>query len=558
MRAYFIILLLWALTSVIGLAAPVAVDLPFDEGHGAVTHDQAGRGLMAALRGGAAWVPGVHGTAVGLKEGQSVELDRAAVKTRAGFSVSAWVKVDKLGGTQTFVSQDGQAVSGFRLQLRGDDARFAFSLPEADRATAPLRTVQSDFTPTPGLWYHLTGVFDKTAGQIRLYADGTPLAATTFTSSWNATGHTEIGRDLQAGQPGDFVTGAVDEVRLYPRALTDAQVAALHQADLKRFQPNTFPWANPIYFQGNGRGADIHDPDILQDDGVYYLVYTMAPFRNFTDRDPKLPDMGSAPGIALYASRDLKVWKFKNWILKSSDLPDDCPYKHQFWAPELHKISGRYYVIFGGSNWLDDRYNVGGHMGYYQFVGVADTVAGPYRHFTALKGPGVDTSLFQDDDGKTYAVWPGNEIHPIDLTRIGQNQITVGPTVGRAAGPADFKAIGQPVPETMEGPYLIKRAGTYYCFFAETYRGPLGFYDTAVSMSRNLAGPWRLDPRWRVFPGGHQALFTGPDGRFWTSYKHEGGGETQPWLNIDPVEFRPDGTVQVTPTKGPQSVALKH
>ncbi|MDQ2764554.1 MAG: family 43 glycosylhydrolase, partial [Pseudomonadota bacterium] len=227
-----------------------------------------------------------------------------------------------------------------------------------------------------------------------------------------------------------------------------------------------------------------------------------------------------------------------------------------FWAPEIHKINGRYYVIFGGSNWIADKYNINGHMGYYQFVGVADKVTGPYSHFTALKGPGVDTSLFQDDDGKTYVVWPRNEIHPVDLSKIDQGIVTVGPKLSQAATDDDFKAIGKPAPNTIEGPYLIKRRGTYYCFFAETYRGLNEFYDTGVATAQSLKGPWTLDPRWRIFPGGHQALFSGPDGRFWTSYKHE-ESDNYPWLSIDPVDFDADGRVHVTPTQGPQSISME-
>ena len=317
-----------------------------------------------------------------------------------------------------------------------------------------------------------------------------------------------------------------------------------------------FRWSNPIYVSGSKPRDSLRDPAIIQDHGVYYIVYTMWPFRNYTDRDSSLPDYGSSPGIALYSSRNLKKWKLENWILKSSELPRDCPYKHQFWAPEIHKIGARYYIIFGASNWIDAKYNVGGRMGYYQFVGVSDHVTGPYSHFTALKGPGVDTSLFEDDDGQTYVVWPRNQIHPVDLTKINQGVVEVGPALSQAAVPDDFKAIGKPVPETIEGPYMIKHAGTYYLFFAETYRGPNGFYDTGVATSKSLYGPWRLDPRWRVFPGGHQAEFVGPDGGWWTAYRHE-ESPAAPWLSIDPIPFGAGGEVQVTPTVGPASLPLR-
>ncbi len=462
------------------------------------------------------------------------------VPTDRSFSVSVHVKTQASNGTQVFVCQAGRNADVFTLQKNDGDNHFAFTHADADQAGAPVSRVASDFSPTPGVWYTLTGVYDAAAKRIQLYANGTLLAAAPAAHSWQAV------TPIQT-------SGETRDLRTYPRALTEKEVAAFYAADQKRLQPTAFSWANPVYYQGSGPGADIHDPDIFTDGGVYYCVATLAPFRNYTDRDPKLPDLGSAPGIALYASRDLKVWKSKGWILKSSSLPDTVPYKHQFWAPELHKFGKKYYVIFGGSNWIEDKHNVGGHMGYYQFVGVADKITGPYTHFTALEGPGVDTSLFQDDDGQTYAVWPGNEIHSIDLSHIDRDEITVGPRLSRAAGPEDYKVLGLPVPGTMEGPYLIKHGGTYYCFFATTYPD---LYATGIATAKSLRGPWTLDPRTRAFPCGHQAEFIGPDGRWWMAYKHE-RSETIPWLSVDPIDFDQQGRVQMTPTAGPQSVMLK-
>ena len=470
--------------------------------------------------------------------------------TAGSFTVSVWVKTDRLGSVQTFMSQDGKNMGRYTLQKRADD-RFVFAVSVRDAAGTQGTSAASDFAPTPGVWYQLTGVYDAAANQARLYANGLPLASVPAPAAGKANAPAMTGREIPIERPGKLADGAIREARFYSAALSNAQVAALHTADEARL-PNTFTWANPLYYQGSGPGADIHDPDILKDNGVYYCVATLAPFRNYTDRNPTLPDYGSAPGIALSASRDLKAWQFKGWILKSSALPADCPYKHQFWAPELHKINGRYYVIFSGSNWIDAKYNVGGRMGYYQFVGVADKITGPYSHFVPLPGPGVDTSLFQDDDGKTYVVWPRNEIHSVDLSRINQDQVTVGPKISQAAVPDDYKALGQPVPGTLEGPYLIKHAGTYYCFFAETYPD---LYATGIAMAASLAGPWKLDPRVRVFPGGHQAEFIGPDGRWWTAYKHERSATT-PWLSVDPLDFDAEGRVQMTPTTGPQSISL--
>lgn len=469
-----------------------------------------------------------------LTAGQSAPKPKPASATE-GVTLTAWVKLSNLSGPQVYVSR-----AGLMLSKTDKDSKFAFTVTPAGGEASVA--VKSDFTPTPGLWYCLAGVYDRAAGKASLYANGV-LLKTAFAAA-----------PLSTAAPATAGGAQIEAVHVTLRALPEAAVARAAAAERKSREPGKFTWANPVYFQGNGNGDDIHDPQMIAVDGVYYLVATLAPFRNYTDRDPKLPDLGSAPGISLYASRDLKAWKFQRWLVKSSELPDTAPYKHQFWAPEIHKLGKRFYLIFGGSNWIDDKNNIGGHMGYYQFVGVADTVGGPYAHFTALKGPGVDTSLFEDTDGKTYAVWPGNEIHPIDLSQIDHDQITVGPMLSRAAGPDDYKALNLPVPGTLEGPYLIKHAETYYCFFATTY---LDLYATGIATAKSLSGPWTLDPRVRQFPCGHQAEFVGPGGGWWMAYKHE-RSDTTPWLSVDPITFDADGKVQMTPTTEPQSLALQN
>ncbi len=146
----FFVFLLLALTPIVCQAAPTA-SFSFDEGRGTTAQGTGGQGNIATLRNGATWVPGVHGTALGLNGTQSAELSHAVVNTSASFTVSAWVKVNALGGDQTFVSQDGQTVSAFSLGKSGENDHFAFTVSDADSATAPAHTAQSYFAPTPGL-----------------------------------------------------------------------------------------------------------------------------------------------------------------------------------------------------------------------------------------------------------------------------------------------------------------------------------------------------------------------------------------------------------------------
>ena len=173
----------------------------------------------------------------------------------------AWVKLQTLDGTQVFVSRSGP--SAFSLSKTGGDNRFAF-------AGFGAASVHSDFTPTPGLWYHLTGVCDRVSRQDSLYVNGVLLGMAPEPSK-------SIVLRIPASVSGPILTGpGTDTVRLYLRAPSSAEVSHLALAERKSREP-AFVWANPLYFQGNGNGDDIHDPQILADGGTYYLVATLSP-----------------------------------------------------------------------------------------------------------------------------------------------------------------------------------------------------------------------------------------------------------------------------------------
>jgi hypothetical protein len=131
------------------------------------------------------------------------------------------VRLDSLGGFATAVSQDGPQASGFFLQYSGADNRFAFSFV-GGRALASQ-------PPEPGRWYHLVGVRDAAANQLRLYVDGALAGTTTQRCPEPATGNTVIGRAKFNGNQVDFWRGAIDQVHVYDRALSAAEVARLYQ-----------------------------------------------------------------------------------------------------------------------------------------------------------------------------------------------------------------------------------------------------------------------------------------------------------------------------------------
>jgi hypothetical protein len=111
------------------------------------------------------------------------------------------------------------------LQLRGDNGvRFGFSVLSAD-TPGPATFALGKTTPVANTWYHIVGVFD--GANIKLYVNGAPEDSKPFTSVWAGSGATAMGRGFYSGARADFWPGLIDEVRIYGRALSDAEIAAL-------------------------------------------------------------------------------------------------------------------------------------------------------------------------------------------------------------------------------------------------------------------------------------------------------------------------------------------
>jgi xylan 1,4-beta-xylosidase len=318
-----------------------------------------------------------------------------------------------------------------------------------------------------------------------------------------------------------------------------------------------FTYSNPLPFPGADLHNELRDPCIIRDGDHYYLVFTMWPFTDISSKDPAKPDNNSSPGIEMFVSKDLTNWKPLDWLVKYSDLPDDCPYKGRFWAPEIHRgHDGRFYLIFYADNWVDSKYDGDGKPGYHAFIGVSNKVEGPYEHISYLADSACDTTIFFDADGRVYSYMPFRDMYAqeLDLSQIDSGKIGyIGPRVKVLS--ADNSDIGQPSPRYLEGPWAMKVGHRYYLFYAETYPDA---YQTGVAYADSPMGPWTKDPRGKIFWGGHLAVFTGPDARNWFSYREEEYPQYRGKLCIDPMDIDAAGNIQsIGPTIGPQEVPVK-
>jgi Concanavalin A-like lectin/glucanases superfamily len=147
------------------------------------------------------------------------------------FTVSAMVYMTALSpdnGSETIVSQDGTYDSGFYLQYSGADHRWAFArvVSDTDQGPAGIRALSTS-GPTLYTWTHLVGVYDASDDQLRLYVNDVLEGTVTDSAPFAATGPLAIGRAQFDGQPTDWYNGAADQIKVYNRALTSAQVAKI-------------------------------------------------------------------------------------------------------------------------------------------------------------------------------------------------------------------------------------------------------------------------------------------------------------------------------------------
>ncbi len=218
-------------------APPVRVDEPlaywrFDEGAGITAADASGHDNTGTLLNGPTWTSGgIHFDGVD----DSVDIgDPADLRLTGSMTLSAHVTFDRIveADMPIVTKRGGSPNRGW--ELYSDSGQFVVDVA-IDGSTYVARygvpAIQIDTS------YHVVGVYDAAVGTLHIYIDGTladdptlhgntsPVPAVPF-SQFNSALHVVIGRSASSSTGQQF-PGIIDEVRIYDRALSTAEVAAL-------------------------------------------------------------------------------------------------------------------------------------------------------------------------------------------------------------------------------------------------------------------------------------------------------------------------------------------
>jgi hypothetical protein len=179
--------------------------------------------------GTAAHEDGMFGKAVSLDGQRYLDLgDVGNFSPSDAFSLSAWVYPTTIAGRRSIFSRMEPPTVGFRgytLQLIGG----APALILVHRFPENLLQVQAKKSIEPHQWHHILAVYDgsgKAAG-VKLYVDGELQEPGITIDKLTESFQTEKPLLVGNGYPAAKFVGRIDEVRVYDRVITKAEVPRL-------------------------------------------------------------------------------------------------------------------------------------------------------------------------------------------------------------------------------------------------------------------------------------------------------------------------------------------
>ncbi|MDF5758238.1 LamG-like jellyroll fold domain-containing protein [Spongiactinospora sp. TRM90649] len=192
-----------------------------DEATGAAVTDASGNGHNGTARDATRVATGRHGGALSFNGSSSwVRVaDAAGLRLTSGMTVEAWVRPVAVGSSyDTVVLKEHPSGLSYALFSSTDGSR-----PSSVVSVSGETETFGSSGLGAGVWSHLAATYDGSA--LRLFVNGVQVGSRPVTGDIRVSS----GRDLFIGGNefwGDHFEGLIDEVRIYDRALSAAQIQA--------------------------------------------------------------------------------------------------------------------------------------------------------------------------------------------------------------------------------------------------------------------------------------------------------------------------------------------
>ncbi|MFN8061346.1 MAG: DUF6605 domain-containing protein [Vicinamibacterales bacterium] len=198
-----------------------------DEGAGTILNDRSGFATHGTLTNGPVWTPGKYGQALrfdGLDDFVAMPASAALDVSGTALTIEFWANVLTGGATPDYAIVDkpwttGQMVSPwyqYGVEYDGGSGSFTFYIG------TPAGVRAFGMAASTAAWHHVAFTYD--GAQVRGYLDGVLKFTTPETTPLTARGTgLRLGVDAIGGQG---YKGQLDDLRIYSRSLTQAEVQA--------------------------------------------------------------------------------------------------------------------------------------------------------------------------------------------------------------------------------------------------------------------------------------------------------------------------------------------
>jgi len=227
----------------------------FSENSGKTIKDESKAGNEGKIQGGVKWVKGKYGTALEFngKAGDFVKVeDHASLNPAKEISYMAWFKSEKYDKTRGIISKywgpGGQRTYNLRLH---HNIAGALSTEVSSNGQFQLGVSVTDVHSPAVLkgdqWHHAAISF-KGGDFLRMYIDGKLEAenkATATKELFDNNTPLRIGQDFNEDATRFFI-GVIDEVAIFNRAVTQAEIKTAMEGDIMSVDPDgrlSITWA---------------------------------------------------------------------------------------------------------------------------------------------------------------------------------------------------------------------------------------------------------------------------------------------------------------------------
>lgn len=278
-----------------------------------------------------------------------------------------------------------------------------------------------------------------------------------------------------------------------PQVSADAASHALRPASEPAAPAPHATYQNPISIK-------IADPFVFREGDTYYLYGTEG-----------------SDGLFVWTSHDLVNWTHRGHAFNRT--PETWS-RHSFWAPELFKHEGKYYLHFTAMGGKDrDR------RARRVVLAEGDSPLGPFKEvaapwFAGADRPIIDGHVFRDEDGQLYLytvhldVPPKHKQFEIHVQKLNEqlkpsseSTVCIFPTLEWEGAIVN------------EGPIVLRRGDTYFLTWSANPYWERD-YSVGIATSKSPLGPWTkstagpiLKPTEQVSGPGHHSFIESPDGK---------------------------------------------